>query len=70
MVDAMLEFMLGPMRAIGGFYFEYQMIFNPIIVGLALFKILFGKNKKQSSSLKEEKRPAGKGKHGESIKSV
>lgn len=55
MVDAMLEFMLGPMRSIGDFYFEYQMIFNPAIVGMALFKILFGRNKKQDSSLKEEK---------------
>lgn len=55
MVDAMLEFMLGPMRSIGEFYFEYQMIFNPVIIGLALFKIIFGKNKKQDQSLKEEK---------------
>lgn len=55
MVDAMLEFMLGPMRSIGEFYFEYQMIFNPVIIGLALFKIIFGKNKKRDQSLKEEK---------------
>ena len=55
MVDAMLEFMLGPMRSIGSFYFDYQMIFNPIIIGLALFKIVTRKNKKSGEHLKEEK---------------
>jgi hypothetical protein len=55
MVDVMLEFMLGPMRSIGTFYFDYQMIFNPIIIGLALFRIISGKNKKSASYVKKEK---------------
>ncbi|MCG1009730.1 hypothetical protein J4760_06825 [Salinicoccus sp. ID82-1] len=55
MVDVMLEFMLGPMRNIGDFYFENQMIFNPIIIGAALISILFGKKKKSDEHVKEEK---------------
>ncbi|WP_173915503.1 hypothetical protein [Halobacillus sp. Marseille-Q1614] len=39
MVDAMLDFMLGPMRGIGTFYFEHQMIFNTLIVGIAIYKL-------------------------------
>lgn len=52
MVDAMLEFMLGPMRGIGDFYFEYQAIFNPIVVGLALFKVI-SLNRKQKTSTED-----------------
>lgn len=47
MVDAFLEFMLGPMRSIGDVYFENQMIFNSIIVGGACLKIM---NKRSSGS--------------------
>lgn len=54
MTELMLDFMLGPMRAIGEFYFEYQMIFNPIIVGAALIKILFGKKKVKNESANSE----------------
>ncbi|WP_176140575.1 hypothetical protein [Halobacillus salinus] len=46
MVDAFLEFMLGPMRSIGDVYFDNQMIFNPLIVGFACWKLM----KKRSSS--------------------
>ncbi|MBM7600119.1 hypothetical protein JOC34_002510 [Virgibacillus halotolerans] len=45
MVNTLLDFMLGPMRAIGDFYFEYQMIFNSLIVGFALYKLIFSKKK-------------------------
>ncbi|GAB3804325.1 hypothetical protein [Virgibacillus kimchii] len=45
MMDTFLDFMLGPMRAISDFYFEYQVIFNTIIVGLVVFKLFFGKKK-------------------------
>ncbi|WP_164217749.1 hypothetical protein [Virgibacillus sp. YIM 98842] len=45
MMDSFLDLMLGPMRMISDFYFEHQMIFNTIIVGLVLFKIFFGKKR-------------------------
>lgn len=46
----MLEFMLGPMRGISDFYFEYQMIFNPIIVGIALIKIFTHRRKHKTTT--------------------
>lgn len=45
MMDMFLEFMLGPFRAVANFYFENQMILNTIIVGFALYKLLFNKKK-------------------------
>nr|BAA75342.1 unnamed protein product [Halalkalibacterium halodurans] len=39
MTEMMLEFMLGPLRAISAFYFDYQLIFNTIIISFALFNI-------------------------------
>lgn len=45
MVDAMLDFMLGPMRGISAFYFEHQLIFNSIIIGIAGYKLFFNKKK-------------------------
>lgn len=45
MVDAFLDFMLGPMRGIGRFYFENQAILNTIVVGFALYKIVTSKKK-------------------------
>lgn len=51
MVDALLDFMLGPVgRSIGDFYFEHQMIFNSIVVGLALIGIF---NKRRRNTAKE-----------------
>ncbi|SFB00199.1 hypothetical protein SAMN04488072_10557 [Lentibacillus halodurans] len=50
MVDAMLEFMLGPLRGISDFYLDYQLYFNTIIVGFALYKILFSQKKTQESA--------------------
>ncbi len=51
MVDALLDFMLGPMRVIGDVYFEYQIIFNSLVVGCALYSIIFkGKGTQQSSA--------------------
>ncbi len=45
MVDTLLDFMLGPLRGISEFYFEYQLIFNTIIVGFAAYKLFFSKKK-------------------------
>nr|WP_254901278.1 hypothetical protein [Tuberibacillus sp. Marseille-P3662] len=50
MVDALLDFMLGRFRVISDFYLEYQMIFNSLVVGGALFKIVFSKRKTQNES--------------------
>ncbi|WP_163972141.1 hypothetical protein [Oceanobacillus halotolerans] len=50
MVDMLLEFMLGPMRGITDFYVENQMIFNSLIVGFTLYKIIFSKKKTESES--------------------
>lgn len=47
MVDMFLDFMLGPMRGISQFYFEYQLIFNSIIVGIAGYFLV--KNRKKSN---------------------
>ncbi|MFD1334396.1 hypothetical protein ACFQ4N_02225 [Oceanobacillus iheyensis] len=47
MVDALLDFMLGPMRGISQFYFEYQLLFNSIVVGIAAYFLI--KNKKNST---------------------
>ncbi|MDX6151914.1 hypothetical protein [Marinococcus sp. PL1-022] len=54
MTELMLDFMLGPMRVIGDFYFDHQMIFNPLIVGAALIKILFGKKKAKNEPANSE----------------
>ncbi|SET54029.1 hypothetical protein SAMN05421676_105233 [Salinibacillus kushneri] len=45
MVDALLDFMLGPLRAITDFYVEHQFILSSIIVGFAVYKIYFSKRK-------------------------
>ncbi|SDC68621.1 hypothetical protein SAMN04488112_11369 [Melghirimyces thermohalophilus] len=45
MVNTFLDFILGPFRAISDFYFEYQLIFNTLIVGFALYKLIFSKTK-------------------------
>lgn len=46
MTEAFLDFMLGPMRGIGTFYFENQAVLNTIVVGFALYKIITSKKKK------------------------
>jgi len=50
MVEAMLEFMLGPMRGISDFYFENQAIFNPIVVGVAFIKIITHRRKSKTAT--------------------
>lgn len=35
MVEHLLDFMLGPLRGLGRFYFEHQLIFNTLIVAVA-----------------------------------
>lgn len=47
MTDLFLDFMLGPIRGIGDFYFEHQMIFNSIVVGVAAFTLFSKKKAKQ-----------------------
>ncbi|HZG73103.1 MAG TPA: hypothetical protein VEY51_16330 [Chondromyces sp.] len=47
MVETLLNFMLGPFRGISQFYFENQMIFNTLIVGIAVYKVMI--NKKRDS---------------------
>ncbi|MFQ3544575.1 hypothetical protein Q7A53_10830 [Halobacillus rhizosphaerae] len=47
MVETLLDFMLGPMRGIGDFYFEHQTIFNSVVVGLAAVKLVFSRKKPQ-----------------------
>jgi hypothetical protein len=49
MMDIFLDFMLGPMRSIGSFYFENQVILNTIIVGFALYKLINNKKKQAQS---------------------
>lgn len=49
MIDIFLDFMLGPMRGISQFYFEYQLIFNSMIVGAAIY-FLMKKRKKSNQS--------------------
>lgn len=46
MMEAFLDFMLGPMRSIGNFYFENQTILNTLVVGVALYKIISNKKKR------------------------
>lgn len=50
MVDSLLDFMLGPFRAISAFYFEHQMIFNTIIIGLAVYKLFTSTRKTENKS--------------------
>lgn len=49
MMDLFLDFMLGPMRSIGNFYFENQVILNTLIVGFALYKLISNKKKQTQS---------------------
>ncbi|WP_208394350.1 hypothetical protein [Alkalihalobacillus lehensis] len=48
MTDMFLDFMLGPMRGIGDFYFEHQMVFNTVVVGIALFALIRKRKGKQA----------------------
>lgn len=50
MVDAFLEFMLGPMRSIGEFYFEHQMVFNSVVIGGAIYKLASGKKQHEKEA--------------------
>lgn len=45
--------MLGPFEVIGDFYFEYQIIFNTLVVGFALYKIGFSKKSKSQHHAEE-----------------
>ncbi len=56
MMDVFLDFMLGPMRSIGSFYFENQVILNTLIVGFALYKlILTRKNMHRATQITNKK---------------
>ncbi|RKD69714.1 MULTISPECIES: hypothetical protein [Sinobaca] len=50
MADTFLEFMLGSFRGISEFYFEYQIIFNTIIVLFVLYQLFSNKKQDQSTS--------------------
>lgn len=50
MVEMMLDFMLGPLRGITDVYVEYQIYFNTLIVGFALYKILFSKKNAEKTA--------------------
>ncbi|GIO27011.1 hypothetical protein [Ornithinibacillus bavariensis] len=50
MVDALLDFMLGPLRGISQFYIEHQMIMNTIVIGFAVYKILNNNKKTEKKS--------------------
>lgn len=52
MMDAFLDFMLGPMRGIGKFYFENQAILNTIVVGFALYKMSTRKKRALTMNLR------------------
>ena len=49
MTDVFLNFMLGPFRSMSNFYFENQMILNTIIVGIALYKLISNKKKREKN---------------------
>ncbi|SDD38347.1 hypothetical protein SAMN05421663_11014 [Terribacillus halophilus] len=48
MVEMMLDFMLGSLRGVSAFYFEHQLIFNGIIIGVVLWRLFTGKKSKQT----------------------
>ncbi|WP_053217329.1 hypothetical protein [Virgibacillus senegalensis] len=41
MVDSFLDLMLGNFRMISSFYFQYQSVFNTLIVGAAVYQLFF-----------------------------
>ncbi|MCM3762504.1 hypothetical protein M3212_17175 [Alkalihalobacillus oceani] len=53
MVELMLDFMLGPLRGLVSFYVDYQMIFNSLIVGFALYSVLAKPKMKKTSEGQE-----------------
>ncbi|WP_165769012.1 hypothetical protein [Virgibacillus profundi] len=50
MTETLLDFMIGPFRVISDFYFENQLILNTIVIGFALFQVIFKKKKTQDKS--------------------
>ncbi|WP_175486822.1 hypothetical protein [Sediminibacillus halophilus] len=44
MVDSFLDLMLGNFRIISSFYFQHQSLLNAIIVGAAVYQLLFRKS--------------------------
>jgi hypothetical protein len=49
MMDTFLDFMIGPFRSVSSFYFEYQVIFNTILIGAVLLKLTTKKKDKAAS---------------------
>lgn len=47
MINMLLDFMLGPFSVIGDFYFEHQVIFNTLVVILALYKVIINKKRRK-----------------------
>lgn len=52
MIDQFLDAMLGPFRGISQFYIEHQLIFNTIIVGIAIYQLYMKKKKERNASAK------------------
>ncbi|WP_169750796.1 hypothetical protein [Ornithinibacillus contaminans] len=50
MMDSFLDFMLGPFRVISAFYFDHQLIFNTIIIGLAVYKLYTSTKNRENKS--------------------
>ncbi len=52
MVDQLLDVMLGPFRGISQFYIEHQLIFNTIIVGIAIYQLYIKRKQGRNASVK------------------
>ncbi|WP_412728592.1 hypothetical protein [Geobacillus kaustophilus] len=63
MIDSFLDFMLGDLRTITDLYIRHQLVFNSIVVGAALLKLIISKKETDS-------RVNGEGAQGESIESL
>ncbi|MED3716379.1 hypothetical protein P9702_12650 [Geobacillus thermodenitrificans] len=50
MIDSFLTFMLGDLRKITDFYIRHQLIFNSIVVGIALCRLIITKKRNVRNS--------------------
>lgn len=50
MVDSLLDFALGPFRSISDYYFQNQSIFNSIVIGAVLLKMIVHKKRTNDKS--------------------
>lgn len=52
MVDQLLDVLMGPFRGVSQFYIEHQLIFNTVIVGLAIYQLYIKRKKERNASVK------------------